>query len=231
MIRILAVAAALATLPTFVARAESPVVVELFTSQGCSSCPPADALLGRLTEREDVLPLSLHVDYWDYIGWADIFAKPSFTRRQKGYAKASGERMIYTPQMIVSGRERLVGPKPMKLAEIIRARGGAPSPVRIAALRRGGELKVELWPAGSVPGSMVVQLVRFLPRAEVEIARGENAGRRLVYHNIVTDWRRLADWDGTSHVSLSVEIDGDDSAAVLVQGVDYGPIFAAASVR
>src|SRR6056297_1329329 len=97
-------AAALASF-TAPALADDPVVVELFTSQGCSSCPPADAMLGELAERDDVIPLALHVDYWDYIGWADIFADPAYTRRQKGYAHATGQRMVYTPQMVIDGQD------------------------------------------------------------------------------------------------------------------------------
>ena len=92
------------------ARAQgSPVVVELFTSQGCSSCPPADALLRKLAEEEDVIALALHVDYWDYLGWKDSFATPKFTARQRAYAKKARSRSIYTPQMVVQGEDRVVG--------------------------------------------------------------------------------------------------------------------------
>src|SRR6056297_2439763 len=96
-----------------------PVVVELFTSQGCSSCPPADALLHDLAERGDVLALSLHVDYWDYIGWKDQFAQPAFTLRQKAYAVSGDRKMIYTPQMIVAGHVDVVGHKAMKVVRAI----------------------------------------------------------------------------------------------------------------
>ena len=95
---------------------DAPVVVELFTSQGCSSCPPADELLREMSKRPDVIALAFHVDYWDYIGWKDEFAHPGFTKRQKAYAKAAGERMVYTPQMIVHGVVRVVGHEPEALA-------------------------------------------------------------------------------------------------------------------
>lgn len=91
----------------------SPVVVELYTSQGCSSCPSADRVLEKLAGRDDILPLSLHVDYWDYIGWADTFADPAYTQRQKVYARNMGERMIYTPQMVINGGAHVVGNRPM----------------------------------------------------------------------------------------------------------------------
>ena len=102
------------------ARAAEPVVVvELYTSQGCSSCPPADKLLAELASRKDVLPLALHVDYWDYIGWADVFADPAYTKRQRAYARVAGSRSIYTPQMIVGGKDHVIGFKPMAVAGVM----------------------------------------------------------------------------------------------------------------
>ena len=95
------------------------VVVELFTSQGCSSCPPADALLDRLSSRNNVLALSLHVDYWDYIGWKDKFASPAHTARQQAYARAAGRRSVYTPQMIINGLDDVAGTAPMDVADMI----------------------------------------------------------------------------------------------------------------
>ena len=226
---LLALAAALALAQPL--RAGDAVVVELFTSQGCAACPPADALLGRLAGREEVLPLSLHVDYWDYIGWADSFAQPAFTKRQKGYAHAAGERMVYTPQMIVGGRERIVGPRPMEVAEAIRRHDEAPSPVHIDVAREGTRLEVEIEPVGKVPGETLVQLVRYLPKASVHVKRGENAGRTLDYHNVVVGWETLARWDGRETLRLEHDIEGSNPAAVLVQAADYGPVLAAARAR
>ena len=94
------------------ATAQSPVVVELFTSQGCSSCPPADKLMHELAKRDDVIALALHVDYWDYIGWKDVFAQPEFTARQRAYARLGNRKMIYTPQMVINGRDHVVGSNP-----------------------------------------------------------------------------------------------------------------------
>lgn len=210
------------------AQAGEPVVIELYTSQGCSSCPPADKLLGELVGRDDVLPLALHVDYWDYIGWKDEFARPQHTKRQKGYARAAGQRSIYTPQMIVGGRDHVVGYKPMKLADAIARHKERPSPLELRVTRSGGKLKVGAWPKGRLPRDLKVQLVRYRPSATVSIKRGENAGKTITYHNIVTDWRTVADWDGRGELELTLDVPGSDEVAVLVQADGYGPILAAA---
>ena len=125
------------------ARAEGPVVVELFTSQGCSACPAADRMLAKLAGHDDVLALALHVDYWDYIGWEDVFADPAYTKRQKAYAHAVGERMIYTPQMVVQGEERIVGTSPAELMEAIGAHAGEDGRVALEARREGGSVRGE----------------------------------------------------------------------------------------
>jgi hypothetical protein len=214
--------------PTSPVRAGEPVVVELFTSQGCSSCPPADAILARLTERPDVIPLALHVDYWDYIGWADSFASPAFTKRQKGYARARGARTIYTPQMIVGGRSAVVGHKPMELAEHLMEALDEPGVVGIEVARAYESIDVRVWPIGEVDGEMVLQLVRYDPSQTVEIGRGENAGNTFTYHNIVTDWQTMATWDGQGPLKLEHPLLGPYPAVVLVQKSGYGPIVAAA---
>ena len=145
-LRIIAVAlaACLSVASAGAARAESPVMVELFTSQGCSSCPPADALLAELADRDDVIAMALHVDYWDYIGWKDKFADPAFTKRQKLYAYAAGTRTIYTPQMIVNGREHVVGSKPMKLADLIERHKRTTQTAQVALDRRGDTVSIRV---------------------------------------------------------------------------------------
>ncbi len=211
----------------------NPVVIELFTSEGCSSCPPAEELLGRLSGRDDVLALSLHVEYWDYIGWKDQFALENCTLRQRGYARAAGRNMVYTPQIIVNGREELTGTRPMELAELImkyQQPGRDEAPVEVVARRSGNALSVEVAPRdGAGAGrDLVVQLVQYLPRATAEITDGENAGRRLDHYNVVRDWRVLGEWDGTSPMRLQAELTEGLRAAVIVQQADYGPIVAAA---
>ncbi|MFC3118470.1 DUF1223 domain-containing protein [Jhaorihella thermophila] len=151
-----AICAAVVALTGLARPAEAnPVVVELFTSQGCSSCPPAEELLGRIADRDEVLALSLHVDYWDYLGWKDEYALKDCTRRQRGYARAAGRNMVYTPQMIVNGREALTGTDTMELAELImkyQHPGRDAAQVEVVARRTGNALSVEVAPREGAAG-------------------------------------------------------------------------------
>lgn len=214
------------------AQAQSgPVVVELFTSQGCSSCPPADALLHRLADREDVLPLALHVDYWDYIGWKDQFARPGHTLRQKGYAHAAGQSMIYTPQMVIMGQDDVVGADAMELSDAIEKHHRAPPQVQIEAVREGNVLTLNLVPLVDLPQeNLMVQIVLFAPVKSVEITRGELAGRQFDYANVVEDWQQVGSWDGQAEAVISVPLTGAQPIAVLVQQNPFGAIIAAARV-
>ena len=209
----------------------APVVVELYTSQGCSSCPPADELLRDLSRREGLIALALHVDYWDYIGWADIFARPEHTARQKAYAHAAGQRMIYTPQMVVAGRAHVPGGKAMAVMDAVAAARSRPAIVDLVLRRSGETLLVEARPLAPIAATLVVQLVRFMPEAEVDILRGENAGRRLSYTNIVTAWDAVAEWDGAAPLSLRLGTPGEDPAVVILQEAGQGEIVAAAMSR
>ena len=213
------------------AQAEPLVVVELFTSQGCSSCPPADALMVELVQRQDVIGLALHVDYWDYIGWKDEYGDPAYTRRQKGYAHVAGRKMVYTPQMIVNGQEDVVGARAMELADLIEKHKKAPHKVALQATREGGSVVVHMQPLGeNVAGSgpYEVHLVRFTPMRRAHITRGELAGRSLDYANIVDDWTVMGQWDGRTVAEFQAGIEGDRPAVVLVQRSGYGAILAAA---
>jgi len=209
----------------------SPVVVELFTSQGCSSCPPADEFLAELAKRDDVIALSLHVDYWDYIGWKDVFADPKFTDRQHAYARAAGKRMVYTPQMVIAGQEHVVGTKPGEVSRLIKARGKIPDPVKLSVTRKGNRLEIMAEPLQEGLGRMVVQMVRFKSGEKVRIKRGENAGRDLFYVNVVTDWEVLKEWNGRSPLSIAAKITGDDDCVIIIQRASHGPVLAAARVR
>ncbi|MEW2913387.1 DUF1223 domain-containing protein [Leisingera sp. JC11] len=218
-------------LPVYGQSEAEPVVVELFTSQGCSSCPPADALLHDLAARPDVLALALHVDYWDYIGWKDQFAKPSHTKRQKGYAREGGRRMIYTPQMVIMGQDDVVGADAIKVEDAIARHQKQPRPASLAAARRGEEVVIRVEARAQMPeGRVLVQLVRYTPKRTVSITRGELAGRTLSYANVVEDWQIAAEWDGTGYLEVAVPAPGGQPAAVLLQAGRFGPIIAAARV-
>lgn len=208
----------------------SPVVVELFTSQGCSSCPPADAMLHQLAERDDVIALALHVDYWDYIGWKDIFAVPAYTERQRGYARANGRRMIYTPQMVINGQDDVVGTKPMDVSDLIRKHSDAEPKVAIDVKRVGTSIEISAKPLALI-GAMSIQMVRYSPLSEVEITRGENRGHTLSYANVTEAWTELAQWDGAEAIEITADAAGDQPVVVLVQGAGFGPILAAAQLR
>ena len=211
------------------AAAQGPVVVELFTSQGCSNCPPVDALLGELADHDDVIALALHVDYWDYIGWADTFADPAFTARQHGYARAAGSTVVYTPQMVIGGQAHMVGNQPMAVFSEIMEHAEAPDPVALEVTREGEDYWLEAeMREGASADVMVVQLVRYTPMEEVAIRRGENANQTFQYHNIVRDWQIVAEWDGRSRFSAQISRLGSEPHVVIVQEAGHGPIMAAA---
>ena len=160
----------------------APVVVELFTSQGCSSCPPADALLAELAGAEGVIALALHVDYWDYLGWADSFAAPKYTERQRAYAKAAKSRTIFTPQMVVQGAERLKGHDAERIRDKIEAHRMREAPVGLTLEpRRRGARDPDRAAPGRGVGPADVHLVRFIPEEVVAIEAGENAGQTVTY--------------------------------------------------
>lgn len=230
----LCAAALTMALPTAEAVAEpgkgALVVVELYTSQGCVSCPPADALLVELAKRRDLLPLALHVDYWDYIGWQDTFGSEAFTERQKTYARRAGERSIYTPQMVIGGDEKVVGFDPSEVARLIAKEQAEQAAASVELHREADRLTVHLAPLAAPVGTAEVQLVRFLPEASVDILRGENAGKTVVYTNIVTEMQQIGTWDGTAPVGLEVAVEGDEAIAVLVQADGQGPVLGAARI-
>jgi hypothetical protein len=210
---------------------DTPVVVELYTSQGCSSCPPADKLLGDLARRGDVIALGLHVDYWDYIGWKDNFASPQYSDRQRAYARYAGARTVYTPQMIVSGMDHLIGARPAELESLIKRLAAKKSTVSLDVDRKGNTVRVRARSTAPLSTKAVIQLVRFIPHSRVQIGRGENAGRTIDYANVVTEWSRVGDWDGASDLSLNLKAQGDDAVVVIIQENGPGPILAAAQIR
>ena len=210
--------------------AQSPVVVELFTSQGCPSCPPADKLLHELAQRDDVIPLALHVDYWDYIGWKDEFSHPDYAKRQRGYAVQAKRRSVYTPQMIVNGVTDIVGARRMELSKAIAHHADLPSRVELSVNRSGSEILINAQPT-NVDGPLIVRMLRYTPQRSAHITRGENAGHTMLYANVTENWTVLAEWDGTTALALTSVVEGDKPVVVLVQQGQHGPILAAVRLR
>ncbi|MEX2650601.1 MAG: DUF1223 domain-containing protein [Alphaproteobacteria bacterium] len=212
-----------------------PVVVELFTSEGCSSCPPADAFLAELVKRPDVLALAFHVDYWDYLGWTDRFASPEFTRRQRAYAAALGSAMVYTPQAVVDGAAHVVGSDRGRLGRLIDEAKANDSTVAIdLAWTSEGNLRVSV-PAADFRGDATVWFVRFDAHGSSEVTDGENAGKTLHHVNIVRELKAIGMWDGSEFaVTLPAEAvkppaaDGDGyGCAIIVQPEGLGPVLGA----
>lgn len=211
-------------------QAEPVVVVELYTSQGCSSCPPADEFVAMLASNPQILPLALHVDYWDYIGWEDVFAQEKFTDRQRAYARAIGSRTIYTPQLIIGGADRIEGFAPEETAGRLRAHLAAGQTVRLFVTRKGDRLVIRAEADPPLTEPVRVQLVRYKPEETVMIKRGENAGKTITYTNIVTSWERLEDWSGREPLEVSAPFSGEEPGAVIVQQDGPAAILAAARV-
>ncbi|ULB08774.1 DUF1223 domain-containing protein [Cereibacter azotoformans] len=213
------------------AQSHTGVVVELFTSQGCSSCPPADAFLAALASDPRLIPLALHVDYWDYIGWEDQFADPRFTQRQKSYARAVGSRTIYTPQMIVGGVDRVEGNAPEKVAALILKHMQKAERVGLWLEREGDVLRIRAEADPPLDQAVRVQLVRYRPEETVAIKHGENEGRTVTYRNIVTSWEVVGDWGGQAPLAIDARAAGPEPLAVILQNEGPGAILAAASLR
>lgn len=215
----------------FSGAAQAQTVVELYTSQGCSSCPPADEILAELAQRDDIVALALHVDYWDYLGWKDDLAQPAFTQRQRDYAEAFRDPTIYTPQMIIGGVDHVVGSHTMKVVKQLMAHGAKPNPVRVALSRSGDTLTITAQAVAVVRGEAVVQIVRYTPLVTREIRRGENAGRTVRYVNAVTSWQSAGRWNTAQPLSIQAQVAGTEGIAVIVQDGTDGPILGAAQLR
>lgn len=202
----------------------NPVVVELFQSQGCSSCPPASANVNALAERGDILALSFAVTYWDQLGWKDTFANPAFTQRQRDYARKVTTFQVATPQIVINGNRGLIGNKEQQLNNAIAQSGPVTGGPLIDIAK--GKLVIG---AGRAAQPAVIWLVRYDPRdQEVAISAGENNGRTLPHRNIVREFSNLGEWSG-QEVMLPVNAVTDPAykTAVLLQSGVGGPIIAA----
>ena len=224
--RLAALALILAVAAPVAARADKPVVVELFTSQGCSSCPPADDYLRSLASAGDaVLPLAFHVTYWNQLGWSDPYSLEAGTARQRLYARLLGQRQIYTPQMVVDGRWQAVGSDRAAVGRLIRAAASEADAVNIEARRDGGDLRIDIG-ASTTGARGRVLLVGYDPEHRTAIGRGENGGRTLIEANIVRSLDIAGEWRGEK-LGLQVPLGAGDRFAVLLQGED-GRIIGAA---
>jgi hypothetical protein len=210
---------------------QRPVVVELYTSQGCSSCPPADAMFAQLKDRDDVIAIALHVDYWDYIGWKDEFAQPAHAKRQRAYAAQAGRSSIFTPEMVVNGQTDIVGAKPMQLSKAIAEHKAEDATMDLAVRRDGDVVHVQGRMLAEKTGAMEVHLLRLMPSHISEITRGENRGKTYEYTNIAHNWQVAGAWDGQTPLDLTLDVTGPDPVVVLVQERNAGAIIAAARVE
>jgi hypothetical protein len=201
-----------------------PIVIELFQSQGCSSCPPANANLNAIADRPDVIALSFAVTYWDDLGWKDTFARDAYTQRQWDYAHGLHHGNVFTPQMVVNGARDLVGVNPGDVSAALKAAGSPVGPA--VGVATGGVTVAK----GAAPqGGADVWLVRYDPRVlQVAINRGENEGKTLPHRNIVKQLTRLGPWTGAAATyALPASADPALKTAILVQGAHGGPILAA----
>jgi hypothetical protein len=203
--------------------AEPRALLELFTSQGCSSCPAADKLLGDLSADPSLVALSVPIDYWDYLGWKDTLADPAHSARQRAYAHVRGDRQVYTPQIVVNGATHVLGSDrtaiDRAIAQTDQKSGVMSLPVLMSV--GGANLNVKIESAENEHAAGEVWLCPLAKAVPVEIGRGENRGRTIVYHNVVRSWLKLGDWAGAAsswNVPIAqIETDGIDAAAVMVQ--------------
>jgi len=216
-------------------RVNPRAVVELFTSQGCSACPPADEFISELAKRDDVVVLAYHVDYWDYIGWKDTFGDKAFSDFQRSYAQSWRKSRVYTPQLVLNGIGDMVG---SHRADVEAAIASAVLPIDVQLRYEKGILEVTAAPNPSLP-ELTVWLVTFKAREQVDIEQGENSGKILSYAQVVTGRQVLGMWDPVEGAKIKLPLydvlkDGSNGVAIIVQHQKDGlpgQIFGAASFQ
>jgi len=197
-------------------------VIELFTSQGCSSCPPADALIIELSKDPGLIALTLPVTYWDYLGWKDTLGKDSFAKRQKFYAKARGDGQVYTPQVVINGAAHAIGSDKIEIEKAVKQLGGTGFSATVALKEENGSLRIRIDPKDAgLTETAGIWVVPTTHRATVPVTRGENQGRTLSYVNVVRGMVRVGDWNGeaatiTAPLTATQAAEAD-SYVVLVQ--------------
>ena len=204
--------------------ARPPVVVELYTAQGCSSCGPANAAVAAMAGRDDILPLTFSVDYWDYLGWKDTFAQKAFTDRQRAYAKRLGVREVYTPQVVIDGKAQASGVKPAQVEALLKTESRAAK--YPPDMQWVGDTRAAVG-SGRVPaGGAEVWLVRYDAREQsVPVRRGDNRGQTIEHRNVVRQLVRLGPWAGRPRAyRLPAATEDGLTSAILVQGVNGGPV-------
>ncbi|MDE2329398.1 MAG: DUF1223 domain-containing protein [Bradyrhizobium sp.] len=222
------------------AQATDPrAVVELFTSQGCSSCPPADRLMGELSKDPSIIALSMPIDYWDYLGWKDTLADSRFSALQRAYSHMRGDRDVYTPQAVINGSVHVIGSDRPGIENAIEETGktnGVMS-VPVSMSVTGRQINVSVAASRSGPAAMrgEVWICSVSKAVPISIGRGENRGREITYYNVVRNLLKVGDWNGTPSswtVPLeNISRDGVDAAAVYVQDGNRdrpGPMLGAA---
>ncbi len=222
-VRSIVIAAALACAAVTPSAAGEPrAVVELFTSQGCSSCPPADRLMGELSQDPTLVTLSLPVDYWDYLGWKDTLALHGNSNRQRDYAITRGDRQVYTPQAVINGVVHVLGSDKAAIeSAIARTRRAAhPLSVPVTLSVAGGKATVHVAAAEGERRRGEVWLVPVTDKAKVKVGRGENSGRTLDYYNVVRRWVKLGDWTGEAQ-DFSIELAKLPSDGVALSDIDH----------
>lgn len=180
-------------------KTQPKAVIELFTSQGCSSCPPADALMVELSKSPDLVALTLPVTYWDYLGWKDTLGKDSFAKRQKLYSKARGDGQVYTPQAVVNGVTHVIGSERGEIQRAVSEHPAAKFAANVSLQEEAGALRIRLAPTGT-PGAKAasVWVLPITRMVTVPIARGENQGKTISYANVVRGLVRVGEWDGST---------------------------------
>ncbi len=214
--------------PGLAAAAGPPVVVELFTAQGCESCTAANDYVAKLAARKGVLPLTFSVDYWDYLGWRDTFAKSEFAERQREYVEKLGLDEPYTPQVVIDGQAEAAGVQTDRVDKLIRDAARAPrNPPDVAFI---GERRVDVGSGRPPKGGAEVWLIRYDPEElDVEVKAGDNRGKTVTHRNVVREVHRLGAWRGrpTAYRAPKAAEDGLETV-LLVQASDGGRIIAAA---
>lgn len=220
------------------AHADPRAVVELFTSQGCSSCPPADKVIGELSKDPNVIALSMPIDYWDYLGWKDTLADSRFSARQKAYSHVRGDRDVYTPQAVVNGAAQVIGSDRSSIENAIKTTTKADGvmSVPVTMTLSGKQINVSVAAATEPSVSRGEVWICSVSKAvPIQISRGENRGREVTYHNVVRNLLKVGDWNGSSgNWTVPIENitrDGVDAAVVYVQDGNRekpGPMLGAA---